>query len=58
MRATNRAALLRWVKFNAVGIIGGGVHFGLLFFLVQIFALHYLPATALSVEIAIIHNFL
>ena len=58
MRATNRAALVRWMKFNAVGIIGGAVHFGLLVFLLRIVAIHYLPATALSVELAIIHNFL
>src|SRR5213593_3816289 len=57
MTATNRAALLRWIKFNAVGIIGGAVHFGLLFLLVRILAIHYLSATALAVEMAILHNF-
>ncbi len=46
------------MKFNAVGIIGGAVHFGLLFLLVQILAIHYLPATALAVEMAVLHNFL
>jgi len=53
----SRALSLRWLKFNLVGAIG---------FVVQLFALrilhgglgmNYLLATALAVEIAVLHNF-
>jgi putative flippase GtrA len=50
--------MMRWLKFNAVGLLGVGV---------QLLALHlfaaclgparYLWATALAVELALLHNF-
>jgi putative flippase GtrA len=52
------SALLRWGKFNLVGAIGIGVQFGALFFLKSAFHLHYLVATAIAVETAVVHNFI
>jgi putative flippase GtrA len=59
MRATPvRGLLLRWLRFNAVGGIGIGVQLLALAALKSLLGLHYLTATALAVEAAIIHNFL
>jgi len=47
----------RWTVFNTVGIFGFGVQLGVLAIL--LFAgLHYLAATALAIEAAVLHNFL
>jgi len=48
---------LRWLKFNAVGAIGIVVQVGVLMALNSGLRLDYLPATALAVEAAVIHNF-
>ncbi len=48
---------MRWLKFNTVGAMGGTVHLGLLAFFVHVVGMNCLIATALSVEIAILHNF-
>ena len=48
----------RWLKFNAVGAIGIGVQLAALSLYLKGFGLHYLAATALAVETAILHNFL
>jgi len=57
MTAGNRISLRRWIKFNAVGATGAAVQFVVLVALVRILSVHYLWATALSVEAAIVHNF-
>lgn len=44
----------RWLRFNAVGIAGAGVQLGALHLLR---GLGVLPATALAVELAVLHNF-
>jgi putative flippase GtrA len=49
--------MLRWFKFNAVGAIGIFVQLGMLNILVSGMQVNYLAATALSVEAAILHNF-
>lgn len=49
---------LRWLKFNAVGAIGIFVQLGILSILRSGMQVNYLAATALSVEAAILHNFL
>jgi putative flippase GtrA len=49
---------LRWLKFNAVGAIGIGVQLSTLSILTSGLHVGYLVATALSVEAAIVHNFL
>lgn len=48
--------LLRWLKFNAIGIVGVGVQLLFLHLLVRARA-NYLAATALAVEAAVLHNF-
>lgn len=48
---------LRWLKFNAVGAMGILVQLGALAILVSGFHLNYLLATALAVELAVLHNF-
>ena len=52
-----KSALLRWLKFNAVGAMGTAVQLGILAVLLRFLAIHYVWATALSVETAVIHNF-
>jgi len=52
-----RALLQRWLKFNAVGAIGILVQLASLAVLAGLLKLHYLLATALAVETAVLHNF-
>jgi dolichol-phosphate mannosyltransferase len=49
---------MRCIKFYAVGSIGMAVHLGLMAVLVRLFHMHYQLATVLSVETAVLHNFL
>lgn len=56
-KATTRATLRRWLKFNFVGGIGIGVQFAALFALKGLLHLDYLTATAFAVEAAVVHNF-
>ena len=48
----------RWLKFNLVGAIGIVVQLAVLGILNGIIKLDYLPATALAVEAAVLHNFI
>jgi len=48
---------LRWLKFNLVGAMGIGIQLGCLAVLSGVLHLHYLAATALAVEAAVLHNF-
>lgn len=48
---------VRFVVFNVVGLIGVGVQLGALAVLKSGFGMHYLWATALAVETAVLHNF-
>jgi putative flippase GtrA len=48
---------MRFWRFNAVGMLGFAVQLGLLALLVRL-DVHYLVATAIAVEAAILHNFL
>jgi putative flippase GtrA len=52
-----RSLGLRWLKFNAVGAMGVVVQLAALAILVSGFRMKYLPATALAVELAVLHNF-
>lgn len=54
----SRRVLWRWVTFNVVGLMGVGVQLVALIMLHRWFDLDYLPATALAVEAAVLHNFL
>ncbi len=49
--------LRRWATFNLVGIMGMGVQIITLVMLQSWSHMDYLPATALAVEAAILHNF-
>jgi putative flippase GtrA len=49
--------LFRLLKFSAVGGIGVGVQLGMLA-LFRVMGINLLPATALAVECAVLHNFL
>ena len=48
---------MRFARFNAVGVVGFAVQLAVLGLLVR-GGLAYLPATALAVESAVLHNFL
>jgi putative flippase GtrA len=48
----------RWVAFNGVGLMGVGVQLTVLALLTRVFGVHYLVATAVAVEAAVLHNFL
>jgi putative flippase GtrA len=48
--------VIRWLKFNAVGMLGAVVQLGVLALLTRL-GVHYLIATALAVETALLHNF-
>lgn len=48
--------MIRWLKFNSVGIVGAGVQLVALKLLLAV-GLSYLPATALAVETAVLHNY-
>lgn len=47
-----------WLRFNAVGIAGAVVHLTALNIYHRWFGMHYLMATALAVETAVLHNYL
>ena len=49
---------LRWLKFNLVGGLGIAVQLSVLFGLKSGIHFNYLLATALAVEVAVVHNFL
>lgn len=53
-----RSALQRWLAFGSVGTLGFTVQFSTLLVLTGWFEINYLLATAIAVELAILHNFL
>lgn len=53
----NVNVLFRWIRFNAVGAIGIGVQLSALALMVSYFEIHYILATAIAVESAILHNY-
>ena len=55
--ASGCGLFVRWWKFNAVGGLGIGVQLIVLLGLHSGLHLGYLPATALAVETAVVHNF-
>lgn len=48
---------MRCLKFYTVGLLGVIVHLGLLCIFVRVFQMRYQLATALAVEMAVLHNF-
>ena len=55
---TSPTLLVRWLRFNGAGLLGVGVQLATLQLLVRGLGMHYLVATGLSVEAAVLHNFL
>ena len=52
-----RRLAMRVAKFHAVGLIGVVVQLAALVFFKSLAGLHYMAATALAVEVAVLHNF-
>ncbi|MGH9599943.1 MAG: GtrA family protein [Terracidiphilus sp.] len=50
-------ALIRWGKFNLVGVMGMAVQLAALALLARLAGAHYLWATAAAIELALLHNF-
>lgn len=48
--------MIRWLKFNTVGVVGTGVQLLILYLLLKL-RMNYLAATALAVEVALLHNY-
>ena len=48
---------MRWLKFSAVGAMGAALQLALLALFAHVVGMHYLVATAISAEAAILHNF-
>lgn len=48
---------VRWLKFNFVGALGIAVQMGCFALLVSGLRVHYMIATSLAVEAAVLHNF-
>jgi putative flippase GtrA len=53
-----RRSARRWIAFNAVGLAGMLVQLALVALLVRLAGWHYLAATAIGVESAVLHNFM
>lgn len=47
----------RFLRFNAVGVLGVGVQLASLWLLTSVAAVHYAVATAVAVMLAVVHNF-
>ena len=50
--------MVRWWKFSAVGIAGAVMQVAALTIFTSLSSLHYLAATALAVELPVLHNFM
>src|SRR5579872_993345 len=46
----------RWLRFNAVGILGAGIQLAVLTLMLRLHV-HYLIATAVAIEAALLHNY-
>ena len=49
--------LVRWGKFNLVGVVGMAVQLGALALINRLAPGHYMLATAAAIEITLLHNF-
>ena len=48
--------MIRWVRFNAVGILGAGIQLAMLWLMLRLHV-NYLVATAIALETALLHNY-
>jgi len=55
--AVEKTTGTRVLAFNAVGVVGFGVQIAALWLLVQVGGVPSVPATAIAVETAVLHNF-
>ncbi|HXE65250.1 MAG TPA: GtrA family protein [Bryobacteraceae bacterium] len=46
----------RWLRFNAVGILGAGIQLAAFAAMLRL-GVHYLVATVLAIEVALLHNY-
>ena len=53
----SRELFRRWLAFNGVGLLGVAIQLMTLAVLVHLAGAHYLAATAVAVELAVLHNF-
>lgn len=51
------STFLRWLKFNLIGGVGVALQLALLALFASVLRLHYMAATALAVELTVLHNF-
>ena len=58
MYKSDKTTFPRWIRFNAVGAMGFALQLGILALLLRAIEPHFLWASALSVEFAVVHNFL
>lgn len=58
MSPAGRQRLIRWLRFNFVGLLGIAVQLSVLTLLVSVARINYLLATVIAVECAVLHNFL
>jgi dolichol-phosphate mannosyltransferase len=49
--------VLRFLRFNVVGVLGIGVQVAVLSLLAGALHVHYLVATAVAIELSVLHNF-
>jgi putative flippase GtrA len=54
---TGQSSFARWLAFNGVGVLGVGVQLATITVLIRGAGIHYLLATAIAVEAAVLHNF-
>ncbi|MFZ0337342.1 MAG: GtrA family protein [Terracidiphilus sp.] len=52
-----RDMIVRWGKFNLVGVVGMVVQLGVLALINRVAPGHYMVATAVAIEITLLHNF-
>jgi putative flippase GtrA len=57
MDMPGKSAIVRWLKFNAVGAMGIVIQLLALALLLRVLGFHYLWTTVLAVETAVVHNF-
>ena len=50
--------MIRWLTFNTVGGLGFVVQIGSAWLFRDLLGVHYLVATALAIELAVLHNFI
>lgn len=51
------STLIRWSRFNLVGVMGFAVQMTALYLLNRVWSGRYLATSALAVELAVLHNF-